>query len=294
MTIASSARRRASTAVAALAALAAVCAVPIAQANTARSSDAAGAAKSLKVSRAVVRPPTLAPRSAARAEGPVVAVRGTAPDQAGYVHFFTITGPDGEAIHHVALELPGDRIAHSFPDEGVSIAPFVKQGAMTTSAGSVYRIEHLYGIRPFGSDRMRAFQQELAARVQPWVDAKTPYCDEVTPSREACVSCLSFAMSVLYPQGLPRDFKGAQKNMYTTEDLLMYLAGVPVDAPRDVRQKRIAALAVPDVVREDLARISGDIASMQAADAAKAAPASVHDRPATANLPKRVLTRRRS
>ena len=140
---------------------------------------------------------------------------------------------------------------------------------------------------------MRTLQQELGSRVQPWLDAKTPYCDEFTPSAQACVSCLSFAMSVLYPQGLPPDFKGAQKNMYTTEDLVMYLAGIPVDAPRDVRQKRIAALAVPDTLKEELTRISGDIDTLQAASA-KAAPATAADRPATANLPKRVLTRRRS
>jgi hypothetical protein len=223
---------------------------------------------------------------ASRAGVPVVTVQGAGPGQAGYVHYFVITGPDGQAINHVAVEMDGHRIVSSFPDDGVSITPFVKRGAVTTSAGNVYDVEHLYGIRPFADDAaMRTLQRELDSRVQAWVG--TPFCDELTPARELCVSCLSLAMSVLYPERLPADFKGAQKGLYTTEDLLLYLTGVRVDAPRDTRAKRIAALAVPASLRDDLVRISGEVDASRAAEAAPAQRRSV-------DLPKRVLSRRRS
>ena len=56
------------------------------------------------------------------------------------------------------------------------VAPFVKQGAITTAAGNVWRVEHLYGIRPFtAAASMRTLQQELGSRVQPWLYSKTPY-----------------------------------------------------------------------------------------------------------------------
>jgi hypothetical protein len=214
-------------------------------------------------------------------------VQRTGPGQAGYVHYFLITGPDGQPIHHVAVEVDGERIVSSFPDDGVSITPFVRNGAVTTSAGKVYEVEHLYGIRPFADDgAMRTLQRELDSRVQAWLGV--PYCDELTPARELCVSCLSLAMGVLYPERLPANFKGAQKNVYTTEDLLMHLVGVPVDAPRETRAKRIAALGAPASLRDDLVRISGDIA-----DTPRAAEAAPMPR-RTVDLPKRVVSRRRS
>lgn len=269
----------------ALAALACALALsPLAQANTSRPADRASVSKTnAKVTRTPVRP---APAAPVRGELPVVTVQGTGPGQAGYVHYFVITGPDGQAINHVAVEMDGNRIVSSFPDDGVSITPFVKSGAITTSAGNVYDVEHLYGIRPFADDAaLRALSRELDSRVQAWLG--TPFCDELTPARELCVSCLSLTMSVLYPERLPADFKGAQKGMYTTEDLLMYLAGVPVDAPRETRAKRIAALAVPAALRDDLVRISGEV---DIARAAEAVPAQRR----TVDLPKRTLSRRRS
>lgn len=260
----------------------------VADANTLRKSDP-------KEPRNAVRPHANAPRSAIRIDGPVVTVDSTAAEQAGYIHYFVITGPDGQAINHVGVELPGNRIASSFPDDGVAVAPFFKQGALTTSAGNIYEVEHLYGVRPFADDAsMRDFQQALASRVQPWLDAKTPYCDELTPSRELCVSCLSFVMSVLYPDAVPRDFKGMRKNLYTTDDLLLYLTGVPVDAPREARVKRIAALALPKSMREELVRISDEIDDLQTAAARVSAPAASERRPGVGTVSKRGLARRRS
>src|SRR5829696_9252468 len=76
--------------------------VPPAAANTPRAAISKG---TLKSARPTARPP--APPAAlsdlTRADVPVI-VQGTAPNQAGYVHFFVITGPDGEAIHHVGVE----------------------------------------------------------------------------------------------------------------------------------------------------------------------------------------------
>src|SRR2546421_12830544 len=57
-----------------------------------------------------------------RANSPIVTVSSTAPDQAGYIHYFVITGPDGEPESQIGIELPGDRIAWSFPELGVVIS----------------------------------------------------------------------------------------------------------------------------------------------------------------------------
>src|SRR3954470_3622392 len=74
----------------------------IADANTSRKADRAAAAKAdSRSKRSAVRPPPTAARIAA---GPVVVVDGTAADQAGYVHYFVITGPDGQPINHVGVE----------------------------------------------------------------------------------------------------------------------------------------------------------------------------------------------
>jgi hypothetical protein len=247
------------------------------------------------------RTATRAPRTVSRADAPVVTVTGSAPGQAGYVHYFVITGPDGEPESQVGIELQGDLIAWSFPQIGVVVSPFMRRGSMTTPSGNAYEIEHLYGIRPFPDDRsMRVLQQALSSRVKEWLDAKTPYCDEETPSNEMCVSCLGFALRVLYPgagpvlPSLPADFKSARRNAYSTEDLLLYLTGVAVDAPTQSRLKRIAALTVPEAMREELVRISGEVDAIRAAAAAKPPVKSATERPVSVDLPKRVLSRRRS
>jgi hypothetical protein len=221
------------------------------------------------------------------------------------VHYFVITGPDGEPESQIGIELPGDRIAWSFPDLGVAVSPFIKAGAINAN-GKSYEVEHLYAIRPFPDERsMRVLQQELLTRVTAWLDDKTPYCDEERRATGLCVSCLGFVLRVLYPgagpllPAMPADFKSARKNLYTTEDLLLYLTGVPVDGPPRARLKHIESLAVPSSMREELVRIAGEIdahaiasakQNMPAAAAAKSRPAA----PAIVDLPKRVLPRRRS
>ena len=249
-------------------------------------------------------PRAAAPTAPSRASAPVVTVSGTGPEQEGYIHYFVITGPDGEAESHVGIELPGDRIAWSFPYLGVSVSPFIKAGAVN-AGGKSYEVEHLYGLRPFPDERsMRVLQQELWPRVTPWLDDKTPYCDEERSTTKLCVSCLGFVLRVLYPgagallPALPADFKSAQRNLYTTEDLLLYLAGVPVDGPPQPRLKRIESVDVPPEMREELARIAGEIDARAIAAAKQNPPAAAGAKPpqapATVDLPKPVLPRRRS
>ncbi len=217
-------------------------------------------------SQAVSKRPVGAPRPtaapAARILQPVVTVTGTAPGQAGYIHYFVITGPDGEPESQVGIELPNDRIAWSFPEMGVVVSPFIRSGQITAN-GKSFEVEHRYGIRPLRDEQsLRALQRELADRVAWWVNEKTPYCDEELPPNRLCVSCLGFVLRVLYPgsspafPAMPADFKTARRNIYTTEDLLMYLAGVRADVPREARLKRISALDVPDNMREQLVRIA--------------------------------------
>jgi hypothetical protein len=251
------------------------------------------------------REDTSASAFAARAKGPVVTVTQPGPGQEGFVHYFVITGPDGEPESHVGIELPDSRIAWSFPELGVTISPFTPTGAILAN-GKEYAIEHLYGIRPFPDDAsMRALQKDLIARVASFVDQKTPYCDEQGNTARFCVSCLGFAMRILFPgpslylPSIPRDFKSARKNIYTTEDLLFYLTGVQVDAPRAAQLKHIESLSVPQDMREELVRIATETETTQPVVTITAAkpPPTATPRAGTrrtVDLPKRVLSKRRS
>jgi hypothetical protein len=240
-----------------------------------------------------------------RANSPVITVSRTAPGQAGYIHYFVITGPDGEPESQIGIELADDRIAWSFPELGVVISPFIASGALTVQ-GKSYDVQHLYGIRPFPDDAsMRNLQQELAARIAPWISDRVSYCDEERPPNQVCVSCLGFVLRVMYPSPagtliavptLPADFRSSRKNIYTTEDLLLYLTGVPVDAPRQARLGRIELLAIPEALREQLVRIAGvpqEMSSPVVSQAPAPKPPTAKPR-RQADLPKRVTTGRRS
>jgi len=75
------------------------------------------------------------------------------------------------------VELPDGRIAWSFPDVGVSVAPFIQSGPLEMN-GRLYTVQHLYGLRPFPDDEtMLALQRSLWDRVIPWVEGATPYCN---------------------------------------------------------------------------------------------------------------------
>ena len=191
-----------------------------------------------------------------------VVVDGPAPGQAGYVHYFIITGPDGEPESHVGIEMADQRIAWSFPELGVTISRFIRNGAVFAN-GKPYDVEYLYGLKPFHEpERMRSLQTALPQRVDGWVSGKTPYCTEEIQSQGLCVSCLGFVLRVLFPgssavaPAMPADFQSVRRNVYTTEDLLLYLAGVRAGEPRDARLKRIAAIELPENLREQLVRIA--------------------------------------
>jgi hypothetical protein len=225
-----------------------------------------------------------APRSprtttGARAPKPVVAVADTGTGQTGYVHYFVIEGPDGERETQIGIELEDGRIAWSFPELGVTVSPFIKSGQLEAN-GKRYAVQHRYGLRPFADDKaMAALRGNLWARVVPWVEDETPYCNLMTRSDRVCLSCLGFVMRILYPAragsflSLPADFRGASSSFYiTTEDLLLYQTGLQGIASHQARLRRIARLNVPAELREDLIELvtTADAEEKAAADSAPA------------------------
>jgi hypothetical protein len=180
------------------------------------------------------------------------------PGQPGYVHYFLLTLPDESLETLVGIEMPGRRIAWSFPDQGVVVVPFVEDGVVA-AGGKDYRVSHLYGIRPFPDETgMDALRKALSARVERRVAAGTPYCDNDGP-RSACMSCLGFVLRVLFPgqrtdyPDLPADFRRAlHPKSYSTEDLLLYLTGMMDQPNRETRLTRLGELALPDALRADI------------------------------------------
>lgn len=269
--------------------------------------DAFSRTDSMTLASSGAKPPSAIQRAptpySPREHQPLV-VSGTAPHQAGYVHYFIITGPDGEPESHVGIELPGNRIAWSFPEVGVTIVPFMKSGVLH-AGGKPYEVEYLYGLRPPGDEEsLRTLQRSVAERVAWWVEEKIPFCDEARPYNRLCVSCLGFVLRVLYPSAspglpaLPADFRSARKNVYTTEDLLLYLAGVRIDVPRETRAKYIAALDVPPDLREELARLAVESPEASATAVNEAPRPAVAKPRATGrslvNSPRRLATKRGS
>lgn len=190
----------------------------------------------------------------------------TGPGQGGYVHYFVIEAPDGEREIQVGIELPDARIAWSVPELGVVVSPFIDAGELQTGGGT-YTVRHLYGIRPFRDDEaMVALQKDLWRRVIPWVEDATPYCPLASSSSQPCLSCLGFVLRVLYPShsggmpALPPDFERSGASMYfTTEDLLLYQAGLQGSRSQAERMARIHALTLPQNLRDDLIRIAQSI-----------------------------------
>lgn len=218
----------------------------------------------------------------ARAAKPVVAATGTGAGQSGYVHYFVIETPDGERETQIGIELDDGRIAWSFPEIGVTVSPFIKSGQLTVN-GRPYTVQHQYGLRPFTDDgSMAALQKDLWARVIPWIEDETPYCNLMTRSNQLCLSCLGFVMRVLYPVrsgtflSLPADFTSASSGMYiTTEDLLLYQTGLHGIRSRQARLKRIEGLQLPSSLRENLIELvtatdEGGNAGLRSAKASRA------------------------
>jgi hypothetical protein len=247
-----------------------------------------------------VSPPQSIPAAAppARTRLPVIAVNGVAPGQAGYVHFFVITDAQGETETQVGLELDDQRIAWSVPGLGVNVSPFIASGSIGAE-GKLFKVQHLYGLRPFTDDAaMSALQKGMLARIIPLVEDGTPYC-YLRPLRgDFCLNCLGFVMRVLFPgpnansPALPDDFARKEPGVfYTTEDMLLYLAGLHGIATPEARLQRVAQLDIPSKLRDDLLLLVNDPAVdmlVAGADMDKSIPArSLVSRPRTAgNLSK--------
>lgn len=187
----------------------------------------------------------------------VMAVTSTGRGQAGYVHYFVITHADKSLEYHVGIELEDQRIAWSFPNAGVIVSEFVKNGTITAN-GNHYKIEHLYGVRPFADDgQMRILQKEMSKRVAQWVDNETPYCLFRQPGEPFCLSCGDFVVRILYPgsnpfvPAFPRDFH-IPGTASTTDDLLLYLVGVHILPDKHAKLAKLATLDLPASMRNDI------------------------------------------
>lgn len=217
-------------------------------------------------------------RKAAAVTTPVV-VTAPGPDQAGYVHYWLITAPDGEQEMQVGIELPDQRIAWSFPGLGVHLAPFITEGEVD-AGGKLFRVQHLYGLRPFANDTtMRTLRSKLMQRVTPLVRNRVPYCElnGVTPG--LCMSCMGFVSQVLFPgrtpeyANFPRNFpRVAGEEYHTTEDLLLYLTGLHALSTDAARQRRLAAISGPPALQEELTRLTAKLAESPVAVAAAKPP----------------------
>jgi hypothetical protein len=196
--------------------------------------------------------------SANRTEHRIKAVTSAAPGQAGYVHYFLLTHPDGSREYHVGIELSDQRIAWAFPTAGVMVSDYIRRGALDVN-GKSFHIKHLYGIRPAARDAdMPALQKNLTARVAQWVDDATPYCVFRQPGEPFCLNCGDFIVRVLYPGAhplvpeLPGDFARA-KGGGAADDLLLYLVGLHEKADKSAMLATLATLDLPKALRTDIA-----------------------------------------
>lgn len=234
------------------------------------------AAVAAEVKAAPARPakkPPAVPRAKPAPAAPVApaVVSANGAGQSGYVHYWLITAPDGEQETQVGIELPDQRIAWSFPGLGVHVAAFIGDGEVDAH-GKIFRVRHLYGLRPFASDTaMRTLRSSLMARLRPLLQQRVPYCElnGVTPG--LCMSCMGLVSQILFPgrtpeyASFPRNFTRVSGDDYhTTEDLLLYLTGLHALRTDVARRQRMEALGGPPALREELERLSELLAAQQA------------------------------
>lgn len=207
--------------------------------------------------------------SAAGAQVPTPSVvTGPGMGQAGYVHYWLITAPDGEEEIQVGIELPDQRIAWSFPGQGATIQSFIADGEKE-SAGRLFRVRHLYGLRPFASDAaMRSLRSNLMRRVNPLVRRQVPYCELNGVTAELCMSCMGFVSQILFPgktpeyANFPANFpRVAHEEYFSTEGLLLYLSGLHLARTETVRDQRIAAIGGPPELTQELKRLAAQMTS---------------------------------
>ena len=184
------------------------------------------------------------------------AVTAPGPGQAGYVHYFLLTHPNGELEYHVGIELEDQRVAWSFPGLGVSVSDFIQQGEIMVQ-GQAFKVEHLHGLRPFAREaEMRALRNALPQRVARWVDDETPYCVFRQAGERFCLNCGDFAVRLLFPgthpltTSLPTGFSRAP-GANSTDDLLLYLLGLSSLRSKPEMLSRLKGQRLPDSLRED-------------------------------------------
>jgi hypothetical protein len=144
--------------------------------------------------------------------------------------------------------------------------PFITAGEVD-AGGRMFRVQHLYGLRPFADERaMRVLRENLRQRVAFWVDDETAYCFSGTREREICLSCMGFVMQLLFPgktlahPAIPRDFPRIGGDLhYTTEDLLLYMTRLHELPNGQVRSQRIAVMGGPPSLQEELTRLSAQL-----------------------------------
>lgn len=223
-----------------------------------------------KTSPALIKPAGASALSVVNAPGP---------NQAGYVHYWLITAPDGEQEMQVGIELPDQRIAWSFPGLGVHVTPFIAEGEVDAN-GKVFQVQHLYGLRPFSNDTsMRSLRSSLMRRVTPLVRQQVPYCELNGETPGLCMSCMGFVSQVLFPgrtaeyANFPRNFTRIDGEHYhTTEDLLLYLTGLNNLSTDAARKRRMKAIGGPPELQEELARLTTKLAEPPVAVAAAKPP----------------------
>jgi hypothetical protein len=240
------------------------------------------------------------------AAAPIVVATSAGAGQAGYIHFFEITLPDGTPETQVGIELDDGRIAWSVPNVGPSVSPFIAAGEI--GAGPVrLPIRHLYAIRPFTDDvRMAALQRDLPGRVSVLLDDDIAYCNEPDHRDRFCMSCLAFVLQVVFPgpyplaPRMPAQFKRQQDQLYyTTDDLLLYLSGIDMLPTREARQRRVEQMALPGALKDDLLELVGAIDPAQrsggiqlAAGQAEPPPSAAGTRPKARGAARRAGPRR--
>lgn len=225
-----------------------------------------------KPSAAATKKPVTVAKKSRPSPGPVLPAVVTAPGegQAGYVHYWLITAPEGEQEIQVGIELPDQRIAWSFPGLGVHVAAFVADGEVDAH-GRSFKVQHLYGLRPYANEAaMRTLRSNLMRRVTPLVRQSVPYCELNGLTAELCMSCMGFVSQILFPgrtpeyANFPRNFpRIAGEDYHTTEDLLLYLTGLHVLPGEAARKRRMAAIGGPPALQEELARLAQQLGPAQ-------------------------------
>ena len=218
--------------------------------------------------------------------------------QAGSVHYFLITHPDGTLEEQVGIELEDQRIAWSFPGAGVIVSEFIHNGILVVDDQKFF-IEHLHGIRPFRtSAEMQILRRELGSRVAFWIDNETPYCVMRQPEEAFCLNCGDFVARILFPGstpqliGLPEAFTRALPDMPTTDDLLIYMLGLHELPDAQSRIQQLSRLKLPESLRLDVAAMlqPENAAVAAATPAATAASGTPEKNPGPAWQPAKART----